>query len=343
MKKLRRLIPLCWILPILSLSCEIEEDFGAPDTSAHFGTSLYSPIGYIQKIYSYEAGNEIIVASERSITAVNVATKKVREFSNVIAYFYSSWIEGENLYYTDDSGRLSSINIVTGNTTMFSVDSVSIPYNASPFTQDFVAFENWGRIDDSYNPSLHLFEFETQKETLITYGSPITFSPDGTQLLLTKYYQYNSTSYYVYDIPTKTISPLDIDDPEPYGYKIVRWSKDGIIFFSSDYDYSTVIAHNATKHQEIGRWESVVAPDQDSVSPHGDKLITAKAICGDPYVSFICGYPKQSYAIVDVGQNTETEIAFGGNLYMVNPVFLHDGNTIAYIQGNTIYLADTTD
>ncbi|MDH4092088.1 MAG: hypothetical protein OEV74_06175 [Cyclobacteriaceae bacterium] len=337
MEKSIKQISSYWILLLLLFSCEIEDDFGKPDYSAYLGTELYSATSYIQKIYWSEATNEIIVAADNGITAIDIVTKEKRQIPGSTPG-YLSWLEGNLLYYIDYEGRLMSINIISSEKKQTAVDSISISYNATPFTSAYFAFEKYRPSDEEYDPALFLYEFETKKETFITNGRPITFSPEGNKLLFAQTDNSGYNKYFHYDIATKSITPIQLSDPY-YGDKTFVWTPNGIQFYYPN--YPLVILYNMSTDMQIGQWESLATPNRGLISNSGNKLLVQKEKCSNPYYSSGCYETKEYYSVIDVTLNSETEMVYGNNLYIYQVLFLgSEENNIAYIKDNQVYLAE---
>jgi len=340
MKSARRFISLIgWTFLLLFFSCEIEDDFGKPDTSEYFGTKLYTSTGFLMKIIWSEETNEIIAISDLNIAAIDVNTKTSRQVTANAHHYNGSdvlWISGEMLYYLNFDSQLSGININNSSTTESLVDSVSVNYYTTPFSSNNFAFNKLGLYDPSNEPYLFLYDFNTKKETLITSGIPITFSPDGQALLFTKGY-----SVYYYDLQTKAILPAQFQSY--YGNGVTKWTSKGVLFFYQNAERSAVL-FNATTNETIGGWENLVPPAYGSLSSSGDKIVIQKEKCGIPYVTGPCSFLKQYYFLVDVVNHTETEMAFGNQPNIFQLIISPAENSIAFIKdNNNIYLAEKKD
>lgn len=329
----------------LFVSCEIEDDFGKPDLSEDLGVFLYSGGNPINKLLWSEGTNEILIATNLFITAIDIDThaKRSIEFNNAFMLGVSSWLSGNTIYYIDYDARLSSFNLANKNVHESFVDSVSIPYGGIPFTGRHFAFVKW-KAPDEYQPLIYLYDLQDEKEIFIAPGDPITFSQDGLKLLFEKPDEYGNKNYYYYDIATQEILPLSIIDPSPYYDKVIRWPLAGILFFYLD-DHSafSIRLDNLTTTSSIGVWESNPPLSSSRISPSGDKMIISSEGCANPYAYGTCEQLKETYSLVNIGDNSVVEIANGNYLGLDQILFLPGEHGIAYSNANKVYLAGPKD
>ena len=322
-------------------SCEIEDDFGKPDNSYNFGTLIYTAqFDGILKLFWNEQTNQIISIGN-SIALIDAASKKSTQV-NVSNFIYGgydlSWVAGNTLYYVDNYGVLSSVNVTNGLRTVLA-DSV-IQYDGGAMSPDYVAFAKWDK-DDPNEPYVYFLNLKTSKEMLVTLGTPKAFSPDGQTLLFSRQ-NGNGRDFYIYSIPTKAITPLTLQDPTSYT-SVIKWTSAGIMFYSQSYNGKTGVFNGST-NKALGEWGNTVQFIYGSISPSGRKIITYREECASKSSLPNCyTYFIQRYYVVDTTTGTEKEVIHGNNLYPTQFAFSPDENSLVYSMNTGIYLIQTLE
>jgi len=331
------------LLPLL-LSCEIEDDFGKPDLSEDLGILFYSGANPINKLLWSEATNEILIATNLFITAIDIDTHERRsiEFDDASMLGFSSWLSGDTIFYVNNDSKLVSFNISNKTAHESFADSVSVPMNGIPFTSRYFAYIKF-KAPDEYQPLIYLYDLQAKKEVFIAPGNPITFSQDGRKLLFQIPDAYGNYDYYSYEIASEAIQPLNITDPSPYYDKVIRWPSAGILLFYPGANYFTIQLDNLTTHHTLGVWESNPPLISSRISPRGDKMVISSEKCANPYTYGTCDLLKQTYSLVNISDNLVIEIAHGNYLGLDQILFLPGEHGIAYSNASKVYLAGPKD
>lgn len=342
-KGMYRLSATLTVISMLFLSsCEIEDDFGKPDNSSQPGTLIYnSPYG-VSKLFWSEQTDQIVTIGD-GINVIDLSTKTSNHLNpNNFSYHISnqSWLTGNIIYYLNNSLELASIDITNGNQKLSLADSIMESYESVPVSTEYFAFNKQHKSNLANEPYLYLFDIATGKETLITTGSPITFSPDGKNLLFLKYNPSTYTRlYYIYSIEAKSVTPLQVT--EPYGnVGPMKWTSVGILLYVQGYSGKSEV-YNVTTNSKIGEWENMMSPTYGVISSSGKKMMTYKEKCASNVSGYCTSYYKQYYSVVDVLNSTVSELVYGNGLYVYQFAFSPDENSAVYSPGNGIYLIES--
>jgi hypothetical protein len=323
----------CVALAIM-LSCEIEDEYSNPQGQTTVGQKLFASNGYPARIFWSEITNEIISVGPEGLIAFDLESEKQRRLS-----FGSSagigyvWLRDNSIYVLTYGGELSVINLTNFDLTQNIADSVILSPIAAPFHTSRFAYAKM-RPTDSIEPSIFLYDLGSRKETYVTSGRPLTFSPDGKQLLFE--FQYH---LYKYDTETKATTNFEINDI----YSILKWTTDGIISFGAQNEY--VVVRNESTHVEIGRWKSMFGLMNDSfISSSLKNIIVSDYACSIPNVIGECG-PGMRYihSIVNIEDDTLTTLLFTTpqefiQQYAISP----DEKNFAYVSSDYyVYLTES--
>jgi hypothetical protein len=329
MKAIKKILILAGYLTLgISLSCEIEDDFGIPEDSTFFGEALYSsPLGIGPIIWS-DNTNEIVSLNTSGVVATNLSTKTNRQL--FIDGFSPDWeslrLAGNRVYFTNTSYELGSVNLTSMVYTPSILDSVHTGYLLTLFEDKYLAYGKF-RLSDQSDPSLFLFDLTTGKETYITSGTPYLFSPDGSQLLFNK-----ESTFYTYNLQTKAIAAFG-----NFSIYVLKWTSEGIISYSQL--GSGVRVFNETTKQLVGTWPSVGDINRQTISPSGNRVITLRAECAVPITSQGCSAPSYYYAVVDITSQEQFETIDSNYVIDMRATFSPDEKKFAYVKdGSTIYV-----
>lgn len=335
MKAFEKAITLFSYLALLTvLSCVIEDDWPNQKPSENLGRKLSATDGLATGLY-WSGANEIITLGPQGVTAINAASNTVRkvsfEYSGFALQQYT-WLN-ENMLYFMQFGNLSAVDLTTMTYQYALLDSVQLQTYSSPFNATHIAYGKY-RPDDYGEPSIFLYDLKSGKEIYITSGYPTVFSPDGKQLLLTKF-----GKYHIYNLITKSITPLNFEIS--YSAGVVKWTPQGIISFETGNMH--IVVTNETEGKKIGEWPTLgEEPNVSWISQAGNHMITTKYKClnGDP--SGDCPYQaKIVYSIVDVVNKEETELAETTAYYITLKAISPDQKNLVFIgTDNYIYVTE---
>jgi hypothetical protein len=333
------------------LSCEIEDDYPHQKLSEQLGRKLAATDGFSFGIY-WSSANEVITLGQYGVRAINAESGLERNVpfdgSQISTIAHSSgdgtssynvstntWLI-ENMLYFIQLGNLSVVDLTTMTYQYVLLDSVHLQQNSSPFNASHIAYGKY-RPNDYGDPSIFLYNLKSGHETYVTSGHPCVFSPDGTQLLLTKEGQYHS-----YDLSSKNITPLNLD--RSYTGELVKWTPQGIISFEngSIMNGSGIIVTNKTNRMKIGEWPSIDQPNVSWISSSGNHMNVTKYKCTNGNLNGDCPYQtKIVYSIVDILNKEETELAETTTYYIPLIAMSPDQRKLALIgRDSNIYIAE---
>ena len=327
--------PLFLVL-VVALSCEIEDEYSNPDRSEHLGTKIYTSNNVPAALLWSENTNEIIVVGFDGIAAIEATSKKVRKLPIGASNFstQTAWVVGNTIYQLNSNGDLSRVDLTKLSYIGNLVDSVYFHPLSSPFTATHFAY---AKYNPDYSTSIFLYDLESHKETYVGTGQPYVFSPDGKQLVIS-----NNFNFFVYDLTTKAIKALNFNEAE--GSKLITWTTDGIISFQQQGE--SIVARNESTGADIGEWKSIAGVFGGVVSPSGNHIITAEGVCG--YGNMTSGYCPAGnmlkHSIVDVINNVEVPMAYSLNSSIYLRAFSPDEKTFAIATyDNSVYITEPLD
>jgi hypothetical protein len=316
----KAIINVCYCALMATLSCEIEDSYPYLDPSEQLGEKFALAEGDPFGLY-WSTDNDIIMLGSGGVTAINVDSKEIRkasfDTSGILTTLASqetgstlleqyTWLHGNVLYFMNN-GNLSAVDLTTMTYQFALIDSIDIQIYSSPFSQSHIAYRKYTA---DFEPPIFLYDIKTDKETYLTTGLPIVFSPDGKQLLFT-----NNGEYYTCELATKKITPLSIS--QSYALELIKWTPMGIISF--ELGSNSILVTNKTTGEKIGEWPSSGIPTVSCTSPSGDLLVTSKYVCIDgSEPATRCPYRgKMVYSIIDLINKEETEVAESTGHYVV--------------------------
>ena len=315
------------------VSCEIEDEYSHPDRSEHLGTKIYTSNNVPVALLWSENTNEIIVVSTDGIAAIEATSKKVRKlpFSASNLYTQSAWVVGNTIYQLNSNGELSRVDLTKLSFIGNLVDSASFHPLASPFTATHFAY---AKYNPDYSTSIFLYDLKSHEETYVVTGLPYVFSPDGKQLVIS-----TNGNFFVYDLTTKAITALNINEAD--GSKLIMWTTDGIISFQQQGE--SIVARNESTSAHIGEWKSIAGVYGGVVSPSGNHIITAEAVCA--YGNMTSGNCPSGdmlkHSIVDVNTSVEVPMAYTINTSIYLRAFSPDEKNFAIATyDNSVYITE---
>lgn len=291
-----------FLVLVVALSCEIEDEYSNPDRSEHLGTKIYTTNNPPAALLWSENTNEIIVVGFDGITAIEATSKKVRKLpigaSNVSTQ--SAWVVGNTIYQLNSNGELSITDLTKLSFIGNLVDSAFFYALSSPFTATHFAYAKYNQIDYLYYT--FLYDLKSHTETNIGTGIPYVFSPDGKQLVIS-----NNFDFFVYDLTTKAITALNFNEANEG--KFIMWRTDGIISFQQT--GQSILARNESTGAKIGEWKSIANLYGGAVSPSGNHVITVEEVClnGNMTSGYCPTGAKLKHSIVDVNTSAEVPMA----------------------------------
>ena len=140
--------PLFLVL-VVALSCEIEDEYSNPDRSEHLGTKIYTTNNPPAALLWSENTNEIIVVGFDGIAAIEATSKKVRKLPIAASNFptQTAWVVGNTIYQLNSNGELSRVDLTNLSFIGNLVDSASFNPFSSPFTATHFAYAKYNPTD----------------------------------------------------------------------------------------------------------------------------------------------------------------------------------------------------
>jgi WD40 repeat protein len=323
-----------FLVLIVALSCEIEDEYSNPDRSEQLGTKIYTSYNPPAALLWCENTNEIIVVTIDGMAAIEATSKKVRKlpFSTSNIYPQSAWVVGNIIYELNSNGELSIVDLTNLDYIGNLVDSAFFQVLTSPFTATHFAYAKYDPTDYFY--SIFLYDLKSHQEIYVGPGLPYVFSPDGEQLVIS-----NNGNFFVYDLATKAIKALNFNEAD--GSKLFMWTTDGIISFQQQGE--SIVARNESTGARIGEWKSIAGMFADTVSRSGNHIITVESVC--QYGKTTSGYCPNGemlkHSIVDVNTNVEVPMAYTFNSSIYLRAFSPDEKNFAIATyDNSVYITE---
>lgn len=194
-----------------------------------------------------------------------------------------------------------------------------------------------------YQLSLWSYEIASGVSThLVAGGTPLAFSPDGTELL----YVAEDGTHVAAALATGATRPVDLglesDFPDA-----VRWDTDGleVLFRRFDYDrvgydyyLRDVGAGTSTRfYQE--RFDDVVLSDVEAWSPDGSRMALWFEACLEGAGLFSCDTFHSALYVIGVPEGSETWIAGARNAQARMAGFSPDGRRVSYVIRGGLYVS----
>lgn len=278
----------------LLLSCEIEDDFGeTADIEVNEPIMLSPNVDWISWI-----DNETILCSTFPYSEI----RAVKTTDNTSSSYYQLPLLAENENYAgvfhylspekivalvgwqSDDGMeyktsLYMIETITNNLTLIAgnvtLSNHEIRYMIN-YNSELLAYSV---LNENYTLETWIYDVNTASSIFVGPGSPLAFSPDGSQLLSNDY----SIGSYFYDIDQNIQSPTPIF-LQNYNSKI-RWNEYGILevyISSDDYITYTLTIQNHTTNTRINRAITYSTADV-FISASGTQVIQGQISCLSPY------------------------------------------------------------
>lgn len=305
------------------------------DLSEEKGTLLTSsvPTNWLTLIWS-KTGNEIITAGASGINAVNVSTQAIRQIEprgnvyqiqlskdgNRIYYLLGPalWGGPEPLYKTSLDGKDRRLLLSGAWTAPFSLSSDSLIAHPG-----------------ASGTSMFLYNESDSSDTFLADGYPITFSPDGKQLL----YRTDS-SLYSYSRASGAIQRISLPADFFFINKI-RWDENGIRVLWRGNGLRSLYITNITTNETMKLLEyqpGVIPSNSYSVwSPDGGKIAYWSSQCVKSGGLLSCEISRLSLHVINISEKREILIAYANNVPEASIAFSPDGNRISYVLGDQIF------
>jgi WD40 repeat protein len=310
-----------------------------PDLSEDRGILLTSeiPTNWSTLLWSRNT-EEIIVAGEFGIKAINIASRAIRSIEGANAVFLIKLShDGNKLYYllghTLAGGAEPLYKIfLDGKGRQLLLDNLCVaPFSLS--SDSLIAHSG------SSGGSLYLYDEGNTSNTFLTLGRPITFSPDGKFLLYSA-----DSSLYTISIENRAVQRIPFPD-DIFFINMIRWDENGIRIFYRGYDLWGYYVKNITTNETTKLWElklGVESPNNLNFawSSDGGKIAFWTSKCIKSRGLFGCEVTQRTLHVINIDERKEIRIAYANNLFEASIAFSPDGKKIAYVLGSQIYTKD---
>ena len=330
---------------LVSLSCEIEDEFSKRDVTENKGTFLVREDFGVAKLLWYSPTNILIFQNGAPLKILNVDSKNTSDLtSNQLIY-------GLFGVTSDEKAVVSSYNENDGTYSLMAIDlnsqNPTVLTNALflggyPAQSPLVRGTKVVYSEPSLNVnSVFLHDVVTDERQLIfEQATPLAISPDGKQIVA---WDQNNRGF-IYDIEGGSITPINtLYDPAMRFY----WNDEGIIGFQIT--YSNAVAVNVNNFTDPQKTFTVEGMQSEFliISSDGEEFVYPIVKCANPHFVYHC-YGSSAYVTlkgIDVPTRRESDVAtFAPNPDQYSTVYFQsgdispDGTQLVYVINNELYL-----
>jgi Tol biopolymer transport system component len=334
-------------LAALSLSCQTPNPT-EPTPAEDRGIFLASGVdrGVSELVWS-KSGDYIYYSnSSYSIQSVRISDKSTRLLDERRSTSLTLSSDGNYLYYLAMSNwpecDLFRINLTT-QTPEPVVSHVQFQFDATYI----VSPDNSHVAYLSSDSSLYVLDLATMVSRRMAVGTPLTFSPDGKEIVYREYPIRYSPTYNILSWDsgvTRSIS-TGLGDGDLCDIRLLRWDDKGIRILYNAVDYD---ARNLSTSTTVRIW--IVQSPESPENMHYAWALDGKTIalwtwrCVKGLHLQSCDLAQNSLHVVDIDAQRERRIALGNSSGASLPTggiaFSADGRRIAYVLGSEIYMKD---
>jgi Tol biopolymer transport system component len=309
-----------------------------PDLSEDRGILLTSeiPTNWSTLLWSRNT-EEIIVAGEFGIKAINIASRAIRSIEGANAVFLIKIShDGNKLYYllghTLAGGAEPLYKIfLDGKGRQLLLDNLCVaPFSLS--SDSLIAHSG------SSGGSIYLYNEGSKSNTFLSIGNPITFSPDGKFLLYSA-----DSSLYTISIENRAVQRIPFPD-DIFCINMIRWDENGIRIFYRAYDLWGYYVKNITTNETYKLWQLSGSDTPENLhfawSPDGGKVAFWTSKCIKYKGLFNCEVSQCTLHVININERKEIRIAYANVSYEASIAFSPDSKKIAYVLGSQIYTKD---
>jgi len=339
---------------LVGFSCQSK-----PDLSEDRGNEI-TPAGELdapQEMVWSKAGDEVFYLSlppngQYAVRARNITTKAARLIDGRNRQYAALTLshDGSKLFYLAHDYQARDLGLFRISTDGLNLERLigNVKTLFPPVQPSFVLSSD--EIHLAYvaeaSDSLFVYNLVDKSGTFLAHGSPMTFSPDGKQLLYAESREGSpSSDHFIFSPGTGAKQPISFGlDPQRQHLYLTRWDGDGIRIFYRGEDVRFYFVRDVTTGTVSKVWEQdygVPISPHFSWSPDGSRISawTSKCLVSRGFLD--CEVTQFSLHVINANGQNARVIAYGNDNGGAT-AFFSDGKQIAYSFGFKMYVRSIT-